>query len=33
VISPPPPRQVISLWPTLLPRELAPQCVAIKEVH
>ena len=24
VISPPPPRQVISLWPTLIPRELRP---------
>jgi hypothetical protein len=33
VISPPPPRQVISLWPTLLPRELAPQCTMVKEVH
>ena len=33
VISPPPPRQVISLWPTLLPRELAPQRCELKEVQ
>lgn len=32
VISPPAPRQVISLWPTLLPRELAPQTVEMLEV-
>ena len=32
VISPPPPRQVISLWPTLVPRELVPQTMVIKEV-
>jgi hypothetical protein len=32
VISPPAPRQVISLWPTLIPRELVPQRVIIKEV-
>lgn len=33
VISPPPPRQVISLWPTLVPRELVPQRTVVKEVH
>jgi hypothetical protein len=33
VISPPPPRQVISLWPTLVPRELAPQRCEIQEVR
>jgi len=33
VISPPAPRQVISLWPTLIPRELVPQRVVVKEVH
>jgi len=33
VISPPPPRQVISLWPTLIPRELVPQSLVIKEVR
>jgi hypothetical protein len=32
VISPPPPRQVISLWPTLVPRELVPQTLVMKEV-
>ena len=32
VISPPPPRQVISLWPTLIPRELAPQTLVMREV-
>jgi hypothetical protein len=32
VISPPAPRQVISLWPTLIPRELVPQRLEIKEV-
>jgi hypothetical protein len=32
VISPPPPRQVISLWPTLVPRELVPQTFVMKEV-
>ncbi|CAN5679850.1 DUF1446 domain-containing protein [soil metagenome] len=32
VISPPAPRQVISLWPTLIPRELVPQTVKILEV-
>jgi hypothetical protein len=33
VISPPPPRQVISLWPTLIPRELVPQSLVMKEVR
>jgi hypothetical protein len=33
VISPPPPRQVISLWPTLVPRELAPQRSVVTEVR
>lgn len=33
VISPPPPRQVISLWPTLIPRELVPQSLVVKEVR
>jgi len=33
VISPPPPRQVISLWPTLVPRELVPQTMVMKEVR
>jgi len=33
VISPPPPRQVISLWPTLVPRELVPQTCVVKEVR
>ena len=33
VISPPAPRQVISLWPTLIPRELVPQTVTVKEVQ
>lgn len=32
VISPPAPRQVISLWPTLLPRELCSQRLEIREV-
>jgi hypothetical protein len=32
VISPPPPRQVISLWPTLIPRSAVPQRVVMKEV-
>ena len=32
VISPPAPRQVISLWPTLIPRELCPQRLEILEV-
>lgn len=32
VISPPAPRQVISLWPTLIPRELVPQRVEFREV-
>lgn len=32
VISPPAPRQVISLWPTLLPRELAPQRLEMRKV-
>lgn len=33
VISPPAPRQVISLWPTLIPRELVPQTLIMKEVQ
>ena len=33
VISPPPPRQVISLWPTLVPRDLVPQTLVMKEVR
>jgi hypothetical protein len=33
VISPPPPRQVISLWPTLIPRSCVPQHVQVKEVR
>lgn len=33
VISPPPPRQVISLWPTLIPRDLVPQSLVVKEVR
>jgi hypothetical protein len=32
VISPPPPRQIISLWPTLIPREEVPTRVIMKEV-
>ncbi len=32
VISPPPPREIISLWPTLIPRELVSQKVTFKEV-
>lgn len=32
VISPPAPRQVISLWPTLIPRELCPQRLEMREV-
>jgi hypothetical protein len=32
VISPPPPREIISLWPTLIPRELVSQQVTFKEV-
>ncbi len=32
VISPPPPRQVISLWPTLIPREEVPTRLIMKEV-
>jgi hypothetical protein len=33
VISPPPPREVIALWPTLVPRELVSQRVEILEVR
>lgn len=33
VISPPPPRQVISLWPTLIPRAVVPQQLVMKEVR
>jgi hypothetical protein len=33
VISPPPPRQVVSLWPTLIPRSAVQQQVILKEVH
>lgn len=33
VISPPAPRQVISLWPTLIPRTCVPQTVVMKEVR
>ena len=33
VISPPVPREVISLWPTLIPRELVEQRVDIVEVR
>jgi hypothetical protein len=32
VISPPPPRQVISLWPTLIPREEVPTQLIMREV-
>lgn len=32
VIMPPPPREVITLWPTLIPRELVPQRVEMTEV-
>jgi hypothetical protein len=32
VISPPPPREVIALWPTLIPRELVPTQVTMLEV-
>ena len=32
VISPPPPREIISLWPTLIPRELVHESVEIIEV-
>jgi hypothetical protein len=32
VISPPPPRQVISLWPTLIPREEVPTRLIMREV-
>jgi hypothetical protein len=32
VISPPAPRQVISLWPTLIPRELVPQRLEMRKV-
>lgn len=33
VISPPPPRQVVALWPTLIPRELVSQRVEMREVE
>jgi hypothetical protein len=32
VISPPPPRQVISLWPTLIPREEVPTKLIMREL-
>jgi hypothetical protein len=32
VIMPPPPREIVTLWPTLIPRELVPQRVEITEV-
>lgn len=32
VISPPPPRPVISLWPTLVPRQMIPTTAIVKEV-
>ena len=32
VISPPPPREIISLWPTLIPRDLVRERVEILEV-
>ena len=32
VISPPPPRKVIGLWPTLIPREMVPTKVEMMEV-
>jgi hypothetical protein len=32
VISPPPPRQVVSLWPTLIPREFVPTKLTMMEV-
>lgn len=33
VIMPPAPREVITLWPTLIPRELVPQRMEIQEVR
>lgn len=32
VISPPPPRQVVALWPTLIPREEVPTRLIMKEL-